>query len=148
MGPCPALTKRRLVVLADTNFLIMIVRGEITPTLILDTLERSYVVLVCNTIVSELKHLSTSAPHLSTRRAAKRALELLNNIPNTCVIECPEGKADDSLLIAALYLKDGGTSVVLATNDRELRRRARQVGIPTLYYRESERRLEIDWEIL
>ncbi len=148
MGACPPLAKRRLAVLADTNFLIMIVKGEITPTLILDTLERSYALLVCDTIVSELKQLSTSAPHLSTRRAAKRALEILNNIPNTCIIECPEGKADDSILLAALYLKDGGTSVVLATSDRELRRRARQVGIPTLYYRESERRLEVDWEIL
>ncbi|WP_156315763.1 hypothetical protein [Aeropyrum camini] len=38
-----------------------------------------------------------------------------------------------------------GARVYVATSDRSLRRRLRRRGVPTVYYRSSEARLEADW---
>jgi len=41
-----------------------------------------------------------------------------------------------------------GDRVVVATNDKNLRRSVRRLGVPTLYLREEGLRLEIDWNPL
>ena len=147
LGVCPPLDRRRLIILVDTNLLIYMAQGLVTPSMILDAVERSYALVVCEQVIRELATLSEQAPKASTRRLSKRALDLLGML-NACVAECPGEEADDAILLYALSLARSGAPVLIATSDRGLRRRARSHGIPTLYYRESERRLEADWEPL
>jgi len=57
------------------------------------------------------------------------------------------GGADDAIVALALNLK-GSCRVVVATNDRSLRRRLRGLGVPTMYYRRARGGLEVDWHPL
>ena len=44
-----------------------------------------------------------------------------------------------------MKLKARGARIYVATSDRILRRRLRLHGIPSIYYRESSGRLEVEW---
>ncbi|MCE4628470.1 MAG: PIN domain-containing protein [Desulfurococcales archaeon] len=147
LGLCPPLDRSRLAIIIDTNLLIYMAKGLVSPSMILEAVERSYKLIVCNQVVRELETLSERAPKLSTRRLSRKALSLLGSL-NACIAECPGEEADDAVLLLAISLARSGTPVILATSDRGLRRRARSHGVPTLYYRESEGRLETDWEPL
>ena len=147
LGICKTL--KGVLVLADTNFLMYIASGLIPPSLILDALNTRYTLLVCKEILEELERLERSAPRLSTRRLAGRTrviIPKLNPIVVPCSNESRDKPVDDILVDFASRCSDA--RIVLATCDRELRRKARRRGIPTLYYRESERRLETDWDLL
>ncbi len=145
MAPDRMGVRKRIALILDTNFLILMVDGVITPTHILEALEYPYEALVPDTVVSELSRLSEGAPKASTRRKARKALALLEKLSYQ-VIEAPEvGDVDDSIILLAINLVKESRPVVIATTDRGLRRRARQHGIPTLYYRRTESRLEADW---
>ena len=147
LGICETL--RGVLVLADTNFLIYIASGLIPPSLISEALNARYTILVCREVIEELARLEKSAPKLSTRRLARRAREMLPRL-SPLISSCNTGNRsmsiDDMLLDFAS--RCSGARVVIATCDRGLRRKARRRGIPTLYYRESERVLETDWDIL
>lgn len=90
-------------------------------------------------VVEELRRLSTSAPGLHRRRAARLALCL---VEKKCRVVDVEGAwtADDALL--ALALRDPDT--IIATADNELRRRLREHGLPNIYYRRSRHGLMLE----
>ena len=140
MGP-----RKRVAVVADTNFLMLIPQGLASPTLLLEALERSYEILVPSTVLEELRMLASAAPLAKTRRLARSVLSMLESGRLQVRIVEAEGDVDDSIVVVARRLSSSGDPVVVATNDRALRRRLRMLGIPTLYYRESEGRLEVDW---
>jgi len=149
LGVCEALEKlpeRRLVLLVDTNFLVYIAKGLIAPSQIIEAITAPYTPLIPSSVVGELNMLaSSSKPSLA--RAARKALELAARL-GWPVIECGQGKTDDVVYRCAATLKSMGRRVVVATCDKRLRGRLRLAGIPTLYYRESESRLETDWETI
>lgn len=140
MGP-----RKRVAVVADTNFLMLIPQGLASPTLLLEALERSYEILVPSTVLEELRMLASTAPLAKTRRLARSVLSMLESGRLQVRIVEAEGDVDDSIVVVARRLASIGDPIVVATNDRALRRRLRMLGIPTLYYRESEGRLEVDW---
>ncbi len=152
MGTCQTIEEPRnlpsnkLLVLLDTNFLIYMAQGLIAPSQILETLDYAYCLLTIAPVKKELETLSKSnKPKLA--RLAARALELLSQLKITLLDLqlSPEIKADDAIILAAQHLKKLGFNTLIATCDKSMRRRARALGIPTLYYRESEGILETDW---
>lgn len=133
LGDC-----RGIVLLLDTNMLLLIASGDVSVTRLEQVLEMPFVALVPSAVLRELHSLS-SRPE---GRAARRALELLQSM-GTKVVES-EGSADDSLVELSATLK-GRCRVVVATSDRELRSRLKQLGVPTLYYRATRGDVELDW---
>ena len=139
--------RKRVVLLADSNFLMYLAQGLITPTHIIEALEAPYEIVVPSFVVGELERIAESAPQAKTRRTARRVLELLGEgrIPHR-LLEAPQrGGVDDSLVLLARELRSRGERVVVATSDRGLRRRLRRAGVPSLYYRESSGGLEVEW---
>jgi len=137
--------RERIALIADTNFLMMVPQGLVTPTLILEALESSYRILVPTSVIEELRMLAEKAPAVKARRLASRTLHILERgLIDYEVVEA-EGPADDAIVLLAEKLKAMGVPVIVATNDRSLRRRLRMIGVPTLYYRESSSKLEVDW---
>lgn len=139
--------RKGITLLVDTNMLMLIAKGVITPTHIMEALEASYTILVPESVLVELERLARSPPNPSTARIAKRALELLSSrrIKYTVVESRVPGSVDDDLISLSIKMKSSGVRVIVATSDRGLRRRLRSHGVPTLYYRESEGLLEADW---
>ncbi len=139
----------RAIVIVDTNFLIMMAKGLIAPSMVSEVLEISYAFISPVAIKIELKRLAEKSPKSSMRRLAEKALEIAEKIG----VEFLDGKyasmkADDAVQALALDLKSSRKYVLVATSDRELRRRLRILGIPSIYYRESEARLEIETDII
>jgi RNA polymerase subunit RPABC4/transcription elongation factor Spt4 len=76
-------------------------------------------------------------------RIARRALNLVEEV-GVVVLGEVEGGVDDVIVALALSLKSR-CRVIVATNDRVLRRRLRRIGVPTMYYRRARGGLEVDW---
>ncbi len=138
-------SERVALVLLDSNTLILMARGLAAPSMIEEAVLAPVRLATTSTVVEELRRLAASSPRPSLRRAAAAALGLLDRL-GVEVIEASGGvDADDSLEAAALKLKARGARVYVATSDRILRRRLRLHGIPSIYYRESSGRLEVEW---
>jgi hypothetical protein len=135
------------VVVVDSSFLIQLAEGVVAPSMVLEALEASFELTAPRQVVEELERLASGHPKPKVRRAARRALWMMGRL-GVAVEDVEAGNADDAIESLARRLKGEGLRVVVATNDRELRRRLRSLGIPSLYYRESAGRLELEWEIL
>ncbi|MEN3000090.1 MAG: hypothetical protein ABDH61_05915 [Acidilobaceae archaeon] len=133
LGDC-----RSIVLLLDTNMLLLLASGNVSMTRLEQVLEMPFVALVTSSILEELRSLA-SRPEA---RAPRRALELVQSM-GAKVLET-RGGADDSLVEISTRLK-GKCRVVVATSDRELRSRLRLLGIPTLYYRAARGDVELEW---
>jgi len=140
--------RKRVALIADSNFLMMLASGAVAPSQIIEALESSYILLVPRSVVEELRRVARSAPQASTRRLASRALWLLESGKIDYELledEPPKGDIDDHLVELAAGLAGGDRVVVVATSDRGLRRKLRRRGIPSLYYREDEGGLRVEW---
>ncbi|GBF09000.1 hypothetical protein apy_07250 [Aeropyrum pernix] len=134
----------KVVVLLDSNTLILMASGRIAPSMILEAINSSFTPATTSTVVAELRELAEIHKTRLLGRRAQTALRLLQQM-GVEVIETESRDADDSLEEAAEKLKIEGAKVYVATSDRSLRRRLRRRGVPTIYYRSSEARLEADW---
>ncbi|MGC9210209.1 MAG: PIN domain-containing protein [Acidilobus sp.] len=135
----------RVTILLDTNFLIMMARGLIPPSSIGDVVKASYTLATTDAVIRELSSMRERGGLLG--RAASFALELTKRL-DVAVIATGHGDADKSLLELAKALRLKGEVVAVATSDKELRRRLKEAGVPTIYYREEGATLEVDWEPL
>ena len=136
---------RRRVVLLDSNTLIYIISGLIALDDIVEAAGGPGIELATtDAVVEELKAMAERGRGLRSRRA-RSALDLMERT-RISVVETGLQDADDSLEAAALRLKGEGVIVYVATSDRELRRRLRIHGLPTIYYRESKGGVEAEWE--
>ncbi|MCE4600647.1 MAG: PIN domain-containing protein [Desulfurococcales archaeon] len=133
--------------MVDTNILIGLASGLITQYLIGEALETLYILGVPGSVVRELERLAESSPSLKTRKLARRALDILasNKLQHIVLETMDAGDVDDEILLTAVELKNKGYRIVVATNDKGLRKRLRSHGIPTLYYRETEGLMEVEW---
>lgn len=125
-------------VILDSNFLLLPFQFGIDLfEAIEDLLDRNVEFIVLPQIVEEVKRIADGMGDDS--RGARLALKL---IEEKCIIldldEVRGLGADESILEAAIKLE-----AVVATNDRELRRKLRSKGIPTIFLREYSH-LEID----
>ncbi len=135
----------KVKVVVDTNFLLMMAQGVIAPSSLNDAINASYELVTTDAVVKELETMSKREDLLA--REAGFALKLLERL-GVQVLRVKAGSADESILTLAKELVQSGDRVVVATNDKNLRRSVRRLGVPTLYLREEGLRLEIDWNPL
>ncbi|MFP3320631.1 MAG: PIN domain-containing protein [Acidilobus sp.] len=131
--------------MVDTNFLLTMAQGVIAPSSLNDAINASYELVTTDAVVKELETMSKREDLLA--REAGFALKLLERL-GVQVLRVKAGSADESILTLAKELVQNGDRVVVATNDKNLRRSVRRLGVPTLYLREEGLRLEIDWNPL
>jgi len=135
----------KVKVVVDTNFLLMMAQGVIAPSSLNDAINASYELVTTDAVVKELEAMSKREDLLA--REARFALKLLERL-GVQVLRVKADSADESVLTLAKELVQSGDRVVVATNDKNLRRSVRRLGVPTLYLREEGLRLEIDWNPL
>jgi len=135
----------KVKVVVDTNFLLMMAQGVIAPSSLNDAINASYELVTTDAVVKELETMSKREDLLA--REAGFALKLLERL-GVQVLRGKADSADESILTLAKELVQSGDRVVVATNDKNLRRSVRRLGVPTLYLREEGLRLEIDWNPL
>ncbi len=135
----------KVKVVVDTNFLLMMAQGVVAPSSLNDAINASYELVTTDAVVKELETMSKREDLLA--REAGFALKLLERL-GVQVLRVKADSADESILTLAKELVQSGDRVVVATNDKNLRRSIRRLGVPTLYLREEGLRLEIDWNPL
>jgi len=135
----------KVKVVVDTNFLLMMAQGVVAPSSLNDAINASYELVTTDAVVKELETMSKREDLLA--REAGFALKLLERL-GVQVLRGKADSADESILTLAKELVQSGDRVVVATNDKNLRRSIRRLGVPTLYLREEGLRLEIDWNPL
>lgn len=97
-----------------------------------------YEILVPDSVLEELEQLKRSAKGRDKRNAAS-ALSLAERFKTI-------NEKRDVNGVDALLLDLAGEDAVICTNDRELRRRAREKGVPVIYLRQKKI-LELDGHI-
>jgi len=135
----------KVKVVVDTNFLLTMAQGVIAPSSLNDAINASYELVTTDAVAKELEAMSKGGDLLA--REAGFALKLLERL-GVQVLRVKAGSADESILTLTKELVQNGDRVVVATNDKNLRRSVRRLGVPTLYLREEGLRLEIDWNPL
>ncbi|AFZ70233.1 PilT domain protein [Caldisphaera lagunensis DSM 15908] len=134
-------------VILDSNMIIMLGKGIITISMFEDLLEQKFNLITTSSVIDELKKISEQNKNRIININIKFGLNIIKN-----KVEIIETKnvtdADDSIFYTSLDLKNKGEVVFVATNDRELRSRLRIAKIPTIYYRDSKSKLELEWKEL
>jgi len=128
---------RKIGILLDTNILMLIGRGIDIFTQIEELLDTKPEYYVIEPVVKELEKIVAHGG-VKERKAAKLALELVKKKCRVIEISLSPDKSVDDLLLE-IALREG---FIVATNDRELRRRLREAGIPEIYFREEKQLLE------
>ncbi len=131
-----------VTLILDSNMAMYIVRGLISIQSIGEVLDSKFDVVVPVAVLKELESIAGSQSYRG--RVALKALEALRNIAGT--VDTLNINPDDAIVEAALKLRD--CRIIVATSDRELRKRLRAHGIPTLYYRKSKGGVELEWSPL
>ena len=128
---------RKIGVLLDTNILMLIGRGIDIFTQIEELLDTKPEYYVIEPVVKELGKIIAHGG-VKERKAAELALELVKKKCRVIEVSLSPDKSVDDLLLE-IALRKG---FIVATNDRELRRRLREAGIPEIYFREEKQLLE------
>jgi hypothetical protein len=113
-------------IVLDTNFLIDFIRFKLDLKEIDDLVSDSYKLVALNVVMKELKKISESKTKESNY--AKIALEFVKS-KQIEILETTEKRADESILV----LSDENT--IVATDDAELRKKLKSLGIKTIYLR-------------
>ena len=133
------MTKREIVVVFDTNMLLLAVQK---PLDVFSEVERvlnaAYKPVILRSTLEELMHLA-EAGKPKERAESRLALELARRC-ELIDFEYP-GNADGAIIEYARKHR-----VVVATNDIELRRRLRRLGVPVIFLRGFDH-LEIEGEV-
>ncbi|MBN1786719.1 MAG: hypothetical protein JW825_07030 [Candidatus Methanofastidiosa archaeon] len=129
-----ASSRNEVPVLLDTNFIISSLKFGISLDMIGDLLTRNHRVLVPENVKRELENLDLSGKDEKMRRIA---IQLSNHYDTLDL----EGPVDEGIL---MYSKDNGA--IVATNDKELRKRLRDNGVTVIYIR-NRRYYAIDGNI-
>jgi rRNA-processing protein FCF1 len=125
-------------VVFDTSILLLLYDGVDVFGEAAELLGSNPECIVPKPVVDELKRLLESRS-LHKRRAARLALTAIER--HGCrVVETSSRQADDAIL--ELVTRD--CSAIAATADTELRRRLREKGLPSIYYRRSRHGLMIE----
>ncbi len=130
---------RRVKVLLDTNMLLLLADGIDIFTQIEDVLETKPEYIIIQPVLDELEKLIHN-PSPKIRKKARFALEIAKEKCKIINYDYPKNKRVDDLIVK--YALEN--SVIVATNDRELRKKLRSKGIPEIYLREEKMRLEAE----
>ncbi len=128
---------RRPRVLLDTNMLMLNARGIDVFEQIGDLLLSNPEFYVVKPVIDELEAIK-SRGGVKERKAADLALELVRRKCRVIDVERKPGESVDDIIVRVAAEK----GFIVATSDRELRRKLRRKGIPEIYYREEKQLLE------
>ncbi|MEM2144825.1 MAG: PIN domain-containing protein [Candidatus Jordarchaeaceae archaeon] len=129
-----------LKIVLDTNFLMTPFNLGLDVISELDRIiNQKYEIIILKGTIEELERLSEN-PSLKVRKAAKLALELAQRYT---IIDSASKNGDMDKLIVNLSKKEG---YIVATNDKNLRRKLKSEGIPTIYVRQKSH-LQIDGDL-
>ncbi|HOP08697.1 MAG TPA: hypothetical protein PK718_04740 [Candidatus Methanofastidiosa archaeon] len=129
-----ASSRNELPIIVDTNFIISSLKFGISLDGIGDLVHRRHRVLIPDNVRRELENLVLSGKDEAIRRTAIR---LSHNYGSIAL----EGMVDNSIIE---YSKEN--KAVVATNDRELRKKLRDNGVTVIYIR-NRRYYAIDGNI-
>ncbi|MDI6807145.1 MAG: PIN domain-containing protein [Candidatus Aenigmarchaeota archaeon] len=105
-------------ILLDTSFLIDIIKFKVRLEEIKNLINGEYKIFVPSTVVDELKSNPT--------KYAKIALKLIENVE---ILKTPERSADRAIINLT------NKNILVATNDRKLRAKLKELRIRTIYLR-------------
>ncbi|MEM1605158.1 MAG: hypothetical protein QW604_00985 [Fervidicoccaceae archaeon] len=129
-------------VLLDTNMILLIADGVNVKENIESIIESKADFLCPESVVKELEEITKSK-----KEGWRKAQWALINLHKICEkTKSIEETADSDILLLADEIREQGYEVIVATNDKELRRKLRQKGFPTAYLVESEMRVESDYD--
>jgi rRNA-processing protein FCF1 len=132
-------TSRRPLVVLDTNMLMLAASGVRVFEQIEEELETKPDFVVLKPVYDELVKIATSCKS-STARRALLALRLAEQYCRIVEYTLRPGESvDDAIVNFALQ-----HNAIVATNDRELRRKLRLHCIPEAYFREEARRVKVE----
>ncbi|MEM3955830.1 MAG: hypothetical protein QW424_03650 [Candidatus Bathyarchaeia archaeon] len=117
-------------VILDTNFLLLPFQFKIDILSEIEALIGRFEPIVLSTTVDELKKLSNSRS-VKISKMASSALELIKRFRVLEVNVRPGERHDEVLLRIAKE-----NNYIVATNDRELRKKLRETGITTIFLRQ------------
>ncbi|MFW9955868.1 MAG: PIN domain-containing protein [Candidatus Thorarchaeota archaeon] len=121
-----------LVVVLDTNFIAVPAQfGVDIFSEAQRVLEQSLEFVILSSALDELEQRISSAKSKTEARDFRIARDLAERCRIEIIEPASEGKSVDDQLLEFAQLNSG----VLATNDKELRRRARSAGVPVLLLR-------------
>ncbi len=124
-------------IILDSNFLFIPLQFRIDVSKELENLVGKFEPIVLSTTMEELKTLTKEKPE-KTRRQALLALKIAEKCTLITVEKDPVETYDDVILRKAKEW-----ACLVATNDRNLRKRLRKESIPTIYLRQRKR-LELE----
>lgn len=140
MGCCrgdSGVGSREVRILLDTNFILLIADGIDFFSLIEEELGLKPKYIVLNSVVGELLNIAKQTPLM-----AKKVDFVLRIVRERCLFDnsiTGSGDTDEDLIRHALASK-----AAVATNDKELRKKLRKLGIPEIYLREESKRIGIE----
>jgi rRNA-processing protein FCF1 len=132
-------TRQRPIVVLDTNMLLLMADGVPVLDNIREQLETEPLFVVIKPVYDELIRLLMEGES-KVRKKAKFALEIVNTF--CTIVDYPrrEGESVDDAIIR--YAQEN--KAIVATSDRELRRKLRAHGIPSAYLREESMRVIVE----
>ena len=135
------LVSKRPIVIVDTNMLMLMAEGVPVIDWIEELIDTKPVILCPEGVVRELESLKERVGVLGKKASfahelARRYCERREGYGSSSV--------DKEIIALAVQEKEKGNTVIVATSDRNLRRTLREIGISTIFYRESQNKLEIE----
>jgi len=121
----------------DTSVLLLLYEGVPVFEEAAELLLSNPDCVVPKQVVEELERLA-AASGLHRRKAARLALMAVQRY---CEVRKIDGDTADDALIALATMDP---ELIVATADRELRRRLRELGLPSIYYRRSRHGLMLE----
>ncbi len=134
---CDRRDRRRVEIVLDTNMLLLIASGLNIFEQIEEKLAIKPVYTVIKPVLRELEKLAKSSKP-SIKKRALLALEIVKKYCRVVDVEYCE-RVDDAIIEYAEK-----HCVAVATNDRDLRKRLRERGIPEIYLREEGMRIDVE----
>ena len=123
-----------IIVIPDTNFLIYAIKHNINIDYELDRILNNYEIVILNCVMEELEKLKTQL-----KGKEKFSINLLLSLIKRYKTEDYNiGKyADEIIINYAKYQKDKGNKIVVCTNDKDLKRRLIDMGIPIIVVKQK-----------
>ncbi len=139
---------RECCVVLDTNMLMLIAQGRNIFNEIDEILLTKCRYIILNLVLEELEKIATDPNKpFNLRRKARLVIKLLETrLKDKYIVKNVEAKyvnVDEAILEYALI-----NNCYIASNDRELRRKARRLNIPEIYLREEKQLLEASREFI
>lgn len=132
-------TSRSPIVVLDTNMVMLMASGVPVLDHIEEELEAKPRFVVIRPVYEELVKIANSTTG-TTRKQALFALELINRFCDVIDYELRDNETVDNAIVR--YALEKGA--IVATNDRALRKKLREHGIPEAYFREEGRRVKVE----